>query len=65
MTEADRALWTNLLSAAATQSPDQLNDEWRWLLAELDLSVELFPAVLLAVKQGVPSENGQQRTLVF
>lgn len=51
MTEADRSLWMDLLSASATRSPDQLNDEWRWLLAELGLSAEFFPAVLLAVKQ--------------
>lgn len=52
MAEADRALWIDLLTAAATQSPNQLNDEWRWLLTELGLSAEFFPAVLLAVKQG-------------
>ena len=42
----------DLLNAAATQPPNHLNNEWRWLLAELSLPAESFPGVLLALQQG-------------
>jgi hypothetical protein len=48
----DRDSWISLLDAAASNPPDELNDEWKWLLEQLGLPTSFFPAVLEALTQG-------------
>ena len=48
----NRSQWIDLLEAAVQARPDQMDAEWRWLLADLDLPLEVFPSILEAIKQG-------------
>lgn len=47
----DRALWITILDGAARRLPDQMNDEWVWLLEQLGLPPSYFLAVHAAVQQ--------------
>ena len=50
--EADeRAQWTAILDAAAQRPPDEMNEEWEWLIEQLGLSEDYFLAVLEAIRQ--------------
>jgi hypothetical protein len=52
MDSDDKAQWMVILDSASTQHPDEVNEEWQWLLDGLGLSEEYFPAVLEAIHQG-------------
>lgn len=51
MTDDDRALWITILDAAARGLPDQMNNEWVWLLKQLGLPSTHFLALHAAVQQ--------------
>jgi hypothetical protein len=48
----DRAQWIAILEAVSQSPPDELNDEWDWLLDQLGLPAALYLAVLETIKQG-------------
>jgi hypothetical protein len=52
MSEDSRQDWLSVLEAAASTPPDQMNDQWAWLLRELGLPEDYFLAILEALKQG-------------
>ena len=52
MPDTSREHWIAILEAASCSSPDEMNQEWEWLMDELALPLEYFPAVLDALRQG-------------
>src|ERR1700731_766015 len=46
-----REQWIAILDAASTTRPSDLNEEWEWLMDELGVRLDLFPAVLNALSQ--------------
>jgi hypothetical protein len=48
----DRDQWLTILEAASRSLPDQLDDHWNWLMGELRLPYDLFPAILVAIQEG-------------
>ena len=52
MTDVERGPWIVILEAASHRPGDEINDEWEWLLDQLDLSAECFLAVLETIRQG-------------
>lgn len=50
--ELDRETWISLLDAALERPGTELNDEWAWLLDQLGMTAEQYPAVLEALRQG-------------
>ena len=51
-TVLDREAWCSTLEAALQTPGDQHNDLWAWLLGQLGLTPEDYPAVLEALRQG-------------
>jgi hypothetical protein len=49
---SDKQHWLSVLEAASQQSPDQMNEEWAWLMRELGLPAGYFLAVLATLEQG-------------
>lgn len=52
MPDGDRGQWIAILEAASTHSPDEVSDEWEWLINELGLPLGHFLAVREAIQQG-------------
>lgn len=50
--ELDRETWISLFDAALQRPGDQLNEEWVWLLDQLCMGPEDYPAILEALRQG-------------
>jgi hypothetical protein len=50
--DAERSQWIVILEAASQQPPDEINQEWEWLLDQLGLAESYFLAVLEAIRQG-------------
>lgn len=48
----NRETWISLLDAALQRPGDELNEEWRWLLEQLGMNSEDYPAILKALQQG-------------
>jgi hypothetical protein len=48
----ERAQWLTVLEIASQSLPDEINEHWEWLIDQLGLSCDLFPAVLIAIQQG-------------
>jgi hypothetical protein len=48
----DRETWLVILESALQKPGDQLNDEWTWLLKQLDMGPEEYPVLLGALRQG-------------
>ena len=64
MTETARSQWMAILDAAAQRPGDEINEEWEWLLDQLGLSEEYFPAVLETIHQGRWRTAGNPRAYV-
>lgn len=50
--QLDRETWISLFGAALQRSGTEMNEEWAWLLDQLDMTAEQYPAVLEALRQG-------------
>ena len=48
----DRETWISLFDAALQRPGTELNEEWAWLLDQLKMSPEDYPAILEALRQG-------------
>ncbi len=49
---ADRKTWIAILEAVSQKPGDEINDEWRWLLQQLRMSADDYPALREALRQG-------------
>lgn len=47
-----REEWLAIFEVASQRPGDEINDEWRWLLEQLRMSTEYYPALLEALRQG-------------
>ena len=47
-----RESWVAIFEAAASRKGNELNDEWRWLLVQLGMSAEFYPALMETLRQG-------------
>ena len=50
--ELDRETWISLFDAALQRPGTEMNEEWAWLLDQLGLRPEDYPAILLGLRQG-------------
>ena len=50
--ELDRETWISLFEAALQRPGTELNEEWAWLLDQLKMAPEDYPAILEALRQG-------------
>jgi hypothetical protein len=48
----DRETWLAILEAASQKPGDEINDEWRWLLQQLRMPADDYPALCEALRQG-------------
>src|SRR5260370_36237210 len=48
----ERAQWMSILQTASEQQPDEISDEWIWLMEQLGLPLDYFAAVQEAIRQG-------------
>ena len=60
--ELDREAWISLLDGALQRPGNELNEEWAWLLDQLGLTPEHYPAILEALRQGRWREARNPRT---
>ena len=52
MPAENRTQWIAILEAAAQNPPDEMNEEWTWLMGELGLPFDYYLAVCAAIQQG-------------
>jgi hypothetical protein len=52
MPGADREQWIAIFESAASSSPDEMDDQWEWLLDELGIRYDHFEALTETLKQG-------------
>jgi hypothetical protein len=52
MLGANRDQWIAILEAAASSSPDEMDDQWEWLLDELGIRYDHFEALIETLRQG-------------
>ena len=50
--ELDRETWISLFDAALQRPGDQFNEEWLWLLDQIGMTADQYPAILEALRQG-------------
>jgi hypothetical protein len=48
----NRIQWLTIFETASQTLPSEMNDHWGWLMDQLGLPYDCFPAVLLALEQG-------------
>jgi hypothetical protein len=46
----DRETWLAILEAASQKPGDEINDEWRWLLQQLRMPADDYPALHEALR---------------